>query len=168
MANGTFIADNEGWVAAKAFGANECAKFGTSSVKGSATTPAIAINGTGVLTFKAGAWKASADGTILNLSVSDGALSVTSVRLEKGGFNDYETTITATGDVKITFEAASGRFFLDEVIVRGTTASAIRTVEPTDSKVTRIFTLDGRYVGSDTRQLKRGLYIVGGKKLFVR
>lgn len=168
VANGEFVTDNEGWVAEKAFGANQCAKFGTSSVNGSATTPAFTVNGTGVLTFRAGAWKANNDGTKLNISVSNGTVSVASVELEKGAFNDYETTITATGDVKITFEAEKGRFFLDEVLVTDVTASAIRTVETADRKVTRIFTLDGRYVGSDSRQLGRGLYIVNGKKLIVR
>ena len=168
VANGEFVTDNEDWVAEKAYGANKCAKFGTSSVNGSATTPAFTMNGTGVLTFKAGAWKVYNDGTTLNISVSNGTVSVASVELEKGAFNDYEATITATGDVKITFESAKGRFFLDEVLVTDGTASAIRTVETTDRKATRIFTLDGRYVGSDSRQLGRGLYIVDGKKLIVR
>ena len=93
---------------------------------------------------------------------------MTSVELEKGAFNDYSATITATGDVKITFEAEKGRFFLDEVLVVDPMTTAIRTVETTDNRVTGIFTLDGRYVGSDSRQLGRGLYIVNGKKLIVR
>lgn len=168
IAAGEFVTDNEGWVAAKAFGANHCAKFGTGSVKGSATTPAFNVNGTGVLLFRAGTWNAKNDGTTLNLAVSDGTISVTSVELEKGAFNDYSATITATGDVKITFEAEKGRFFLDEVLVVDPMTTAIRTVETTDNRVTGIFTLDGRYVGSDSRQLGRGLYIVNGKKLIVR
>jgi hypothetical protein len=28
-----------------------------------------------------------------------------------------------------------------------------------------VFTIDGRYVGNDLRQLEHGLYIVGGKKV---
>jgi M6 family metalloprotease-like protein len=168
VASGDFVTDNDGWVVAKAFGANQCAKFGTSSVSGSATTPVFTVNGTGVLTFKAGAWNAKNDETTLNLSVSDGTISVASVEMEKGSFKDYEATITATGDVKITFEAAKGRFFLDEVLVVDPMATAIRTVETLEHKVSRIFTLDGRYVGSDMRKLGRGLYIVNGKKLIVR
>ena len=73
-----------------------------------------------------------------------------------------------SGDVKITFEAAKGRFFLDEVLVVDPMATAIRTVETLEHKVSRIFTLDGRYVGSDMRKLGRGLYIVNGKKFVVK
>ena len=168
IATGQFITDNEGWVAGKAYGADQCAKFGTSTISGSATTPEFTMNGTAVLTFKAGAWNSKNDGTTLNLSVSNGSINVTSVEMEKGSFKDYEATITATGDVKISFESAKGRFFLDEVLVKDPTASAIRSVETTEHKVTRIYTLDGRYVGNDYRQLGRGLYIVNGKKLIVR
>jgi M6 family metalloprotease-like protein len=170
IATGQFNTDQEGWVAEKGYGANQCAKFGTSSVSGSATTPEFTMNGTGVLTFKAGAWNAKNDGTTLNISVSNGTVDVASVEMEKGCFNDYEATITATGNVKITFEAEKGRFFLDEVIVKDLTATAIRTVDSTTDfhKSTRIFTLDGRYVGNDYRTLGRGIYIVGGKKLVVR
>lgn len=165
VANGNFVSDNDGWVAEKAFGADQCAKFGTSSVAGSATTPEFTMNGTAVLTFKAGAWNAKNDGTTLNISVSDGTVNVASVELAKGSFTDYEATITATGNVKVTFAAEKGRFFLDEVLVVDSNVdTAILTVDTKDRQVTRIYTLDGRYVGTDFRQLGRGIYIVNGKK----
>ena len=118
VATAAFSPDNTGWVAEKAYGAAQCAKFGTGSVSGSATTPAIAINGTATLTFRAGAWNAGGDGTTLNLSVSGGAtISPATVTMTKGEFSDFTATITGTGDVKVTFESTKGRFFLDEVIV---------------------------------------------------
>ena len=168
IAAGQFNTDNEGWVAEKGYGANQCAKFGTSSVAGSATTPAFAMNGTAKLTFRAGAWKANNDGTTLNVSVSNGTVNVASVEMEKGNFTDYEATITATGNVKITFESAKGRFFLDEVLVKDAMPTAIRTVDTTGNKTTRIYSLDGRYVGSDYQLLRRGIYIVNGKKVVIK
>ena len=168
IATGQFNTDNEGWTAEKGYGANECAKFGTSSIAGSATTPAFAMNGTGVLTFRAGAWNAKNDETTLNVSVSNGTISVASVEMEKGNFTDYEATITATGNVKITFESVKGRFFLDEVLVKESTTTAIRTVDTTANKTTRIYSLDGRYAGSDCQLLRRGIYIVNGRKVVIK
>ena len=43
--------------------------------------------------------------------------------------------------------------------------TAIHTVKTADNKTTRIYTLDGRYVGSDYQQLGRGIYIVNGRKV---
>lgn len=165
IATGQFITDNEGWVAEKGFGADQCAKFGTSSVAGSATTPAFDMNGTAKLTFRAGAWNAKNDGTTLTLSVSEGTISPSSFEIAKGGFTDLEATITATGNVKVTFASEKGRFFLDEVLVKDPNATAIRTMKTADNKTMRIYTLDGRYVGSDFNQLQRGLYIVNGRKV---
>ncbi len=165
VANGAFIPDREGWVSEKAYGADKCAKFGTSSKNGLATSPAFSVNGTGVLTFKAGAWNAKNDGTTLNLFVSNGTISPSSFEISKGAFTDLEATITATGDVQVTFEAEKGRFFLDEVLVKDPYVTAIRTVKTADNKSTRIYTLDGRYAGSSFQQLNRGLYIVNGRKV---
>ena len=131
IANGEFQPDNEGWEAEKSYGANQCAKFGTSKIAGSATTPAFVVNGAATLTFKAGAWNASADGTTLNLSVSNGTISPATVTIEKGAFTDCAATITATSDVTVTFAAENGRFFLDEVLVVADTTGII--VEPSDT-----------------------------------
>ena len=169
VANGEFNPDNDGWVSEKAYGANQCAKFGTSSKNGSATTPAFAVNGTATLTFKAGAWNSTKDGTTLQLTVSNGTISPATVEMEYGSFTDFEATITATGDVKVTFAAKKGRFFLDEVMVMAPNATtAIRTVETANQKKTGIYTLDGRYVGTDYQLLNRGVYIVNGCKVLVK
>jgi M6 family metalloprotease-like protein len=128
IANGEFLADNDGWVAEKPYAANQCAKFGTSSVAGSATTPEFTVSGTATLTFKAGAWNAKNDGTTLNLSVSNGTISPATLTIEKGAFTDCTATITATGNVTVTFAAEKGRFFLDEVLVVADTT----IVEPVD------------------------------------
>ncbi len=171
VANSDFNPDNEGWVAEKSFGANQCAKFGTSTVAGSATTPAFALNGTTTMTFKAGAWKSNSDVTTLNLSAEGGTIEPASVEMVRGEFTDYTVTVTGTGSVKVTFEVVTnnqtpkGRFFLDEVLVAKPSSTGIQTVNNRKATATRIYTIDGRYVGTDPNQLPRGLYIINGKKI---
>lgn len=169
IAAAEFVPDNAGWESEKAYGAYECAKFGTSSVTGAVTTPAFALNGTTTMTFKAGAWKTTSEMTKLTLSAEGGSVSPQSVEMVRGAFTDYTVTVTGTGSVKVTFEVQAdgnkkGRFFLDEVVVVNPNATAIQTVT-TPKTTTRIYTLDGRYVGADPNLLPHGLYIIVGKKI---
>jgi hypothetical protein len=85
--------------------------------------------------------------------------------MEKGAFTDFTATITGSGEVKITFTSAKGRFFLDEVVVAKPNATAIQTVNVRKQQTMRVYTLDGRYVGTDPDQLPRGIYILNGKKI---
>ena len=158
-----FKTDNSGWIANKDkyYGCDRCAKFGTSSVKGEVTSPSFAVDGTGTMTFMAAPF--GTDGTTLNLSVSNGTISPATVTMKAGEFTNFTATITATGNVKVTFTPAK-RLFLDEVLVVDPNATAIQTVT-TPKTTTRIYTLDGRYVGADPNLLPRGLYIIGGKKI---
>jgi M6 family metalloprotease-like protein len=158
-----FKTDNSGWIANKDkyYGCDRCAKFGTSSVKGEVTSPSFAVDGTGTMTFKVAPF--GTDGTTLNLSVSNGTISPATVTMKAGEFTNFTATITATGNVKVTFTPAK-RLFLDEVLVVDPNATAIQTVT-TPKTTTRIYTLDGRYVGTDPNQLPRGLYIINGKKI---
>lgn len=162
-------ADNDGWTANddKVYGANKCARFGKTGVTGTGTTPTFTLNGTATLTFRAGAWNASADGTTLELEVANGTVTPSSVTMTKGQFKEFTATVTGHGDVEITFAATKGRFFLDDVLVQGETSTAISTVR-TQKAESRIFTLDGRYVGTDFNALNRGLYIVNGRKVVIK
>lgn len=114
--NTTWTFENEG-------GAYQCIKLGSSSKKGSATTPALTqLSGDATLSFKAAAWNGNTESTILKLSISGGGtLTQTSVTLVKGAWTTYEVQIKdGTPSSKITFEAANAsnnRFFLDEVII---------------------------------------------------
>jgi M6 family metalloprotease-like protein len=159
-----FKTDNSGWIANgdKYYGCDRCAKFGTSSVKGEVTSPSFAVDGTGTMTFKAAPF--GTDGTTLNLSVSNGTISPATVTMKAGEFTNFTATITATGNVKVTFTPVK-RFFLDEVLVVDPNATAIQTINSNKTTTTRIYTLDGRYVGTDPNQLPRGLYIINGKKI---
>lgn len=171
IASADFIPDNDGWTVAgdKSYGADQCAKFGVSPsnkkpVAGSATTPDITLNGTATLTFKAGAWDATGDGTVLNLSVEGGTIDKSSVEMVKGAFTDYSATVTGNGTIQINFATNKGRFFLDEVLLKSTT-TGIMNVHETATAKTGVYTLDGRYLGTDFSALKPGLYIVNGKKV---
>ena len=121
IASADFEADNT-WDVENAYGADQCAKFGTGKNQGTATTPALGITGNAILTFKAAAWNAKDETTTLNLSASAGVtLDKSSVTLVKGEWTEYSVKVTGlTGTSTITFAAANtsnNRFFLDEVKV---------------------------------------------------
>jgi len=166
IANSDFLTDNSGWTAEKGYGANGCAKFGTSSVIGSATTPAFAIDGEAMLSFKAGAWSGKSDGTVLNVTAQGATTDPVNVTLVKGAFTNYEVKLNGKGNVRIIFLADKGRFFLDEVMVKPSNTDAIHTLS-NDAIVRqqRIYTLDGRYVGTDFSVLRRGIYLINGRKI---
>ena len=83
----------------------------------------------------------------------------------KSAFTDFEAKITATGEVKVTFAAQKGRFFLDEVNIVDATATAIRDLGTDNALSGRIYTPDGRYVGTNINGLGHGLYIINGRKV---
>ena len=125
----TLMYDNSGWADENknGSGADKCAIFGTSSAKGTATTPAIDLSGDKyILTFKAGAWDATREKTTIDVKISKGTLtyngtssSTQTIEMNKGEWTDYTMTIAgATNNAKITFTAKAdknNRFFLDEV-----------------------------------------------------
>ena len=171
IASADFIPDNDGWTVAsdKSYGADQCAKFGVSPsnkkpVAGSATTPDITLNGTATLTFKAGAWEANGDGTTLTVAVEGGSIDKSSFTMVKGAFTDYTANVTGNGSIQINFSTSKGRFFLDEVLLKSPT-TGIMNVHETATAKTGVYTLDGRYLGTDFSALKPGLYIVNGKKV---
>lgn len=118
-------ADNTGWTNVIGYGASNCARFGTKSAVGSATTPTLNFKGDATLTFRAGAW--SGDAKTLNISISNGTLSQATVTLADGAFTKYSISITkVTENPTITFagkQNSKARFFLDDVVVTQTTTS---------------------------------------------
>ena len=115
VANGAFKPDNEGWVAASSFGANKCARFGSSKKAGVVTTPTFSLEGEATLTFKAAPW--GNDGTNLKLTVNGNAeLSENQLTMKAGEWTSYSLTLTGNGSVSITF-TPDLRFFLDDIFV---------------------------------------------------
>ena len=118
IASSAFSPDHDGWVAEKAYGADQCARFGTSSVSGSATTPTFQLTDTTLVTFKAAAWDSSRDGTTLKLTATNGATILPeTLTLSKGEWKDCTATLVGAGSTAITFTLEGGRLFLDEVFV---------------------------------------------------
>lgn len=164
IASGALAPDNSGWVYENGYGANKCARFGKSGVAGVTSTPAFTVSGTAVLTFKAAAWVGK-DGVALGLSVDNGTVSPSSFTMKQGEWTDYTATITATGPVTLKF-SPSTRMFLDEVLAVDPAVTAVLDVRPTDAAAMhRIYTIDGRYAGTDMSTLRPGLYIINGKKV---
>lgn len=171
VATSTFNPDNNGWEAAKAYGAAQCARFGTGSVVGTVSTPTFAVSGTSTLTFLAAPW--GSDGTALTLSVSGDAvtLSQTTWTLQAGQWTPITVTLTGSGYVALTFTPTK-RFFLDEVSVysmvsdesdEGNTGEAdgIHMTKADGAAGGTIHDLAGRRVTRPTR----GIHIMGGKKV---
>ncbi len=190
IANYPFNPDFEGWVSASSslFGADQCARFGTSTKPGTVTTPAFDITGEVELLFRAAAW--GKDGTSLKLSVEgDATLSETDLKMKHDAWTNYLVTLTPAGTddttgtpataarraaspttVTVTF-TPDKRFFLDEVKVRmkhtdePPVVDGIREVgTPQASALQPIYSLDGRYLGTDFSRLRPGMYIVGKSK----
>ena len=110
------------WTHSFAYKGNKCIKLGNGDSKGSATTPALRIDGTATLSFSAGAWNANNEETDINLIiVGEGTITPSYIKLNKGQFDQYTATITgANAETKVQFIAqneSKNRFFLDEVYV---------------------------------------------------
>lgn len=151
--------DNKGWTSTGSiYEAQGCIRLGKSGVAGDVTTPVFTVVGTAILSFKAAAWNGLNDATKLYLDITDvntGAskqvvvrkadLSKATVPLKKGEWTQFGVTVYATGNVKITFTADQGRFFLDEVKVQDNSIDdgvvAIRKTEV--PVVDGYYTLDG-------------------------
>ena len=145
IAQNDLILDNSEWICKNERGASKCAKFGSTSSKGIATTPSIDLSaGDAVLAFKVGGWDSKKESTSIIVSVDNGKLayngkvaSKQTITLKKGEFSDYTMTISGgTSATKITFTAIqdnNNRFFLDEVMV-----SKAAVAEPTYTKQTPV------------------------------
>lgn len=125
--------DVTGWTCPNASGANKCAKFGTSSKKGTATTPALTdLEGDAILTFKAAPW--NTEGGKMSVTISDGTIETSEFELINNTFTEYSVKISGGATSKITFTSSENRFFLDEVKVKQV-AVATPTITPNGGDV---------------------------------
>lgn len=137
--------DNAGWTSTGTiYEADACVRLGNLEKSGNITTPSFTVNGSAYLSFKAAGWAAGKDATSLTLSVTDGMLSKYIVPIKAGAWGTFGATVSANGNVKVTFSANKGRFFLDEVKVVDSAINGIENIEKVaDSEVVGYFTLDG-------------------------
>lgn len=175
-----FDPDNTGWqtandlVGSYMYGADKCAKFGSSKKAGSGAvyTPSITLPGdTLTLMFRAAGWNASGDGTNLNVSVEGTDAKIldnNGLTMQKGKWTSYTLRIIGTGSCRVKF-SPSKRFFLDDVVITkkqsSPTTSIRKSVIALPWNKQAVYTIDGRYVGTDLNALPHGIYIVGGKKV---
>lgn len=85
--------------------------------------------------------------------------------------NGYVVKTDSYGTVQFNYNNGNARFLnytsnqKPAVLYVQKAATAIQTVNSNKVTTTRIYTLDGRYVGTDPNQLPHGLYIINGKKI---
>ena len=165
LSSGDF--DNAGWShwGGSNGKADKCVRIEMSA---SLTTPALTnLKGDAFLFFRAAQNRNVA--TSINLSISgEGSLSEKSVKLEKT-FKDYVVLIKGgTPETKIKFSCSiGGCFFLDNVKINidGTPTSIGSISGNASVEAAKVYTIDGQYVGNSPKGLKKGFYIVGGKKV---
>lgn len=164
--SGSISYDNEGWESTSPISAYKCALYGSSTNVGSATTPEINIDGTYTLQFKAASYANESDTIYLEIEKGSGTLSKNSFILNNDTWSAFKTEITGSGPCKLRFYVSSGRFYLDKVCVSDGSTTGINSAV-NDNKVNdnRIFSIDGRYMGKDFNSLKKGIYIINGKKI---
>lgn len=163
------MTDNMGWEVSSGSGADQCAIIGASNKAGSATTPEFTIESESKLTFRAAA--ASDAGLTLTVTVASGSasLSESTFTLERKAWNSYEASISSTSypaTLQLNFANDRRRFYLDDVKVASTSASGISSIatDSNENSAKAIYTIDGRYLGTDADLLQPGMYIRGGKK----
>lgn len=162
-------ADNEGWTTTSGRPANKCALFGSSVTTGQATTPAIDINGEYTLWFRAAPYDSGSNCINVEVSEGDATLSKTTFITKSGAWIVGKTTVKGTGESKLRFYVSNGRFYLDDVCVGTEDETGINCIAVSGNNRNngRIFSIDGRYVGRDIKALRRGIYILNGKKVIV-
>ena len=166
IASSGFLPDNEGWEVTQAYGGNKCARFGTGKKTGIATTPEFEVNGSVTMTFKVAPWGTEGGAIQLTTSNSGITLSQEAFELENETWNECTVTLTGNGYTTITFMASEKRFFLDDINAEQDAPTAISIITPQRSAESRrIYSIDGRYLGTDFDRLEHGIYIVGGKKV---
>ena len=85
--------------------------------------------------------------------------------------NGYVVKSKTSSYGTIKYNASSPRFMnytsnqKPAVLYVQKTSTAIKSIHTNKTVATRIYTLDGRYVGTDPNQLPRGIYILNGKKI---
>lgn len=158
-----FVSDTEGWIYTTGGGASRCAMF-----TGAVTTPEFELDGMARVTFNAGPLTTGAEVTALTLSASgDATVSRPELTMELGRMTSFTLSVTGKGMTSLTF-TPSNIFFLDEVKIESVATTGIETL-PADNggsavSDNRIYSIDGRYVGTDVDKLDRGMYIKNGVK----
>ncbi|MBP3230304.1 MAG: M6 family metalloprotease domain-containing protein [Prevotella sp.] len=165
------VTDIEGWYSERSGSGNQCARIGSGNAFGLITTPLINITDESTLTFKAAPW--GDEQNFMHVELADGYSGVSLSEtifdtMTPKQWNDHTVTLTGSGTIKLMFWSNQNRFFLDEVKIfkKNSGETAIKEVKVGNERHTAngIFSLDGRYLGTDFNLLQPGIYIVNGRK----
>ena len=165
------VTDIEGWYSERSGSGNQCARIGSGNAFGLITTPLINITDESTLTFKAAPW--DDEQNFMHVELADGYSGVSLSEtifdtMTPKQWNDHTVTLTGSGTIKLMFWSNQNRFFLDEVKIfkKNSGETAIKEVKVGNERRTAngIFSLDGRYLGTDFNLLQPGIYIVNGRK----
>lgn len=149
--SGAIVYDNTGWKSPSGRMADRCALFGSTTIAGQATTPAININGEYTLLFKAAPYD---DKTDLTVEVAEGnaTISKTAFIMKNKQWSAFSTTVTGQGDVKLMFKGKS-RFYLDKVCVTNDLGTGIGAIETTtDDDAVCVFNIQGQLIHTATTE----------------
>lgn len=165
------VTDIEGWYSERSGSGNQCARIGSGNAFGLITTPLINITDESTLSFKAAPW--GDEQNFMHVELADGYSGVSLSEtifdtMTPKQWNDHTVTLTGSGTIKLMFWSNQNRFFLDEVKIfkKNSGETAIKEVKVSNERHTAngIFSLDGRYLGTDFNLLQPGIYIVNGRK----
>lgn len=174
VASSPIQTDLDGWAYDYGYGGDRCTRFGKSGAgTGMVVSPVFKLSGdTVTLSFRAAGWAAVADGDQLLLSLSggnarfvEGESTDMSLTMPKGVWHTYTLRIVGDGATRLSF-TPSNRFFLDDVMVAKIITAGIAELKSKSAKVStgRIYSIDGKFVGTDFHALPRGVYIMDGQK----
>lgn len=167
MSTGSVTYDNEGWDANTATAAYLCARFGTKNNPGQATTPNIEIDGEHEFSFRVAPFTGQAKSLTVEVVSGNATLSQSNFNLEEGAWVICKTTVTGNGPIRLCLKADNGMFFLDDVCMKS--AGGVSAIEGVTNNIhnisnNQIYSIDGRYVGTNVNTLPKGIYIKNGKK----
>lgn len=174
-----YYPDNEGWKVEDDtpsqkdlyVGCKNSARFGRSDAPTIVVTPELVASSDADFSFRIAPYsKVSEDMFDLTLESTnpDVVLSETNFKMTAAQWNDIKVHITGKNSrFKIKIKPAKSRIFLDEVLfVNRSEVLGIRDLQNNDVKNdNRVYSIDGRYLGTSLDVLPRGLYIVNGKKV---
>lgn len=163
--SGSIVYDNTGWTSPSSRQADQCALYGSATMTGQATTPAITVDGECTLLFKAAPYSSENKSVSVEIYEGSGTIEKSSFVTATNRWSAFSTKINANGPIKLRFYVDDGRFYLDKVCLTGNTTGISNITTDNKAGDNRIFSIDGRYMGKDMDVLKKGIYIINGKKI---
>lgn len=167
-----YTPDHDDWYMSYVRGGYKCAVLGSGTEKGTATTPAITLDGNYTLSFQAAPWGTD-ENVRISVAVYEGNATLstlTSDTLTCRQWTNYSMKLSGNDTIKLLFFASKNRFFLDEVLITKPSTTAIQAIDADHrqsvrSSENRIYSLSGIYLGTDLNLLPAGIYIRNGKKI---